>query len=249
MERALRLISVERGHDPRRFILLSFGGAGGLHAADLARGLGIPRVLIPPLASTLSAFGMLAADVVKDYTLTVMLPGSTPISTLSIKLEALAKRGYGEVLAENVPAECIHIERFLDMRYCGQSYELIVPFSDTVYADFHHLHQQQYGYANISEPIEVVNLRLRAVGQGTPPPLLPRMVHGPDPAPAYLTTRYVIFPDGPVATPLFQAESLEPGNLVNGPAVVVRSDTTILIGISDRAEVDKYGNLIIEVGK
>ncbi len=82
MERALRLISVERGHDPRGFTLLSFGGAGGLHAADLARGLGIPSVLVPPLASTLSAFGMLAADVIKDYTLTVMLPGSTPVGDL-----------------------------------------------------------------------------------------------------------------------------------------------------------------------
>jgi N-methylhydantoinase A len=229
--------------------LLSFGGAGGLHAADLARGLGIPRVLIPPMASTLSAFGMLAADVIKDYTRTVMLSDRTPISDLSSKLKDLADRGYHEILSENVAAERIRIERFLDMRYRGQSYELIVPFTDTIYDDFHRLHQQQYGYANITAPIEVVNLRVRAVGQGTPPPIFPRLVQGPDPTPAYLESRYVIFPCGPVKTSFYMAESLEPGNCVNGPAVVVRSDTTILVGLSDRAEVDKFDNLIVEVGK
>ena len=249
MERALRVISVERGHDPRRFTLLSFGGAGGLHAVDLARELGIRSVLVPPLASTLSAFGMLAADVIKDYTRTVMLPGSTPVPDLSAQLEALAERGYHEILSENVPAERIFIERFLDMRYRGQSYELIVPFSEAVYADFHSLHQQQYGYANINALVEVVNLRVRAVGQGTPPPISPRPIQGQDPSAAYLESRPVIFSGGPIETPFFRAESLESGNHIQGPAVVVRSDTTILIGPSDRSEVDCFDNLLIEVGQ
>ncbi|HEX7541922.1 MAG TPA: hydantoinase/oxoprolinase family protein [Anaerolineales bacterium] len=249
MERALRVISVERGHDPRRFTLLSFGGAGGLHAADLARGLGIPRVLVPPLASTLSAFGMLAADVIKDYTRTVMLPGSTPVPDLSAQLEALAERGQRELLAESVPADCIRIERFLDMRYRGQSYELIVPFSNTVYADFHRMHEHQYGYANNNAQVEVVNLRVRAVGQGTPPPFSSRPVQGPDPAVAYLESRRVVFAGGPLKTPFYRAESLETGNRIQGPAVVVRSDTTILIGPTDRAEVDEFDNLFIEVGR
>ncbi len=249
MERALRVISVERGHDPRRFTLLSFGGAGGLHAADLARGLGIPRVLVPPLASTLSAFGMLAADVIKDYTRTVMLPGITPVPDLSTQLEALAERGQRELLDESVPADCIRIERFLDMRYRGQSYELIVPFSNTVYADFHRMHEHQYGYANNNAPVEVVNLRVRAVGQGTPPSFSSRPVQGPNPAVAYLESRRVVFAGGPLKTPFYRAESLEPGNRIQGPAVVVRSDTTILIGPTDRAEVDEFDNLFIEVGR
>ena len=147
MERALRVISVERGHDPRDFTLLSFGGAGGLHAADLARGLGIPRVLVPPLASTLSAFGMLAADVVKDYTRTVMLPGDTSLSTLEGLFAPLSARGQREVEAEGVTAEHIHVERFIDMRYQGQSYELTVPFSERLAEDFHGLHNATYGYA------------------------------------------------------------------------------------------------------
>lgn len=249
MERALRLISVERGHDPRRFTLLSFGGAGGLHSADLARGLGIPRVLVPPVASTLSAFGMLAADVIKDYTLTVMLPGSTSISDLSARLENLAERGYREILAESVPAERIRIERFLDMRYRGQSYELIVPFSNSVYADFHHMHDHEYGYANPNAPVEVVNLRVRAIGHGTPPPIYPRPVQGPDPIAAFLEPRRVVFTEGTLETPFYRGEALEPGNQIQGPAVVVRSDTTILIGVTDRAEVDQFNNLYLEVGR
>ena len=249
MERALRVISVERGHDPRRFTLLSFGGAGGLHAAGLARGLGCPRVLVPPLASTFSAFGMLAADVIKDYTRTVMLSGSTTLPDLSVQLEVIAKRGHREILAEGVPAKSIRTERFLDMRYRGQSYELIVPFSDTVYADFHRLHAHHYGYANNTTPVEVVNLRVRAIGQGEPPPLSPRPVQGPDPVAAYLESRRVAFAEGPLETAFYRAELLEPGNRIQGPAVVVRSDTTILIGPTDRAEVDEFENLLIEVGR
>ncbi|MBI3760348.1 MAG: hydantoinase/oxoprolinase family protein, partial [Chloroflexi bacterium] len=134
MERALRVISVERGHDPRDFTLVSFGGAGGLHAADLARRLGIPRVLIPPLAATLSAFGMLAADVIKDYSQTVMLPGDTPLEALAARLSPLAERGMAEVMAEGVARDDIVVEQFLDIRYRGQSYELTVPFGPSVMA-------------------------------------------------------------------------------------------------------------------
>jgi N-methylhydantoinase A len=246
MERALRVISVERGHDPRLFSLLSFGGAGGLHAADLARGLGIPRVLVPPLASTLSAFGMLAAEVVKDYTQTVMLPGGTSVAELAARLEPLARRGREELRAEGVAEPDIRLEPFLDMRYRGQSYELIVPFSGTVCADFHALHERQYGYAKYNEMVELVNLRLRAVGHVTPPPLHRQALGGPDPAPAWLETRPVVFADGPCATPLYRAEMLQPGNRIEGPAVVVRSDTTILVCPGDLAAVDAYGNLIIE---
>jgi len=249
MERALRLISVERGHDPRRFTLLSFGGSGGLHAADLARGLGIPRLLVPPHASTLSAFGMLAANIIKDYTQTVMLPGSTPVHSLSAILEDLAEHGYRDILAEKIPSESIHIERFLDMRYIGQSYELIIPFSNNVYEEFHRFHNKQYGYANIKEPVEIVNLRVRAVGLGEPPPISPRPVGSPDSAKAYLESRDVVFAQGSLETPFYRAESLEPGNLIQGPAVVVRCDTTILIGPNDHAKVDEFGNLLIEVGE
>jgi N-methylhydantoinase A len=249
MERALRVISIERGHDPRGFTLLSFGGAGGLHATDLARGLGIPRVLVPPLASTLSAFGMLAADVIKGYTQTVMLPGDTPIAELSSRLDPLAERGRQEVASEGVTADRIRVERFLDMRYRGQSYELIVPFSEEFIATFHEIHQQTYGYAQNDAPVEIVNLRLRAIGKTTPPPLTPQPLSGPDPHLAWLDQRQVIFSDGARLVPFYRAEALRPGNRLEGPAVIVRADTTILLGPSDRGEVDRLGNLLIVVGK
>jgi N-methylhydantoinase A len=253
MERALRVISVERGHDPRRFSLLSFGGAGGLHAADLARRLGIPRVLVPPLASTLSAFGMLAAEVIRDYTLTVMLAGDTSADELAARLEVLAQRGRQEIEAEGVPTADIHIERYLDMRYRGQSYELLVPFTADLLEDFHRLHRVAYGYARPEAAVEIVNLRVRAVGAIEKPVLAPQPLGEADGSAAIFDYREVVFPTGVRRTPFYRGEApwptpaLSPGNQISGPAVIVRTDTTILVGPSDRASIDAYGNLWIEI--
>ncbi len=248
MERALRVISVERGWDPRVFSLLSFGGAGGLHAADLARGLGIPRVLVPPVASTLSAFGMLVADVIKDYSKTVMLPGDTTFHHLSDLLANLAQRGTADVLAERSAPKDIYLEPSLDMRYRGQSYELNIPFTPAFLDTFHQQHQSTYGYAKPEAKIEIVNLRLRAIGKSTPPPLHSQTLGDSDPHHAYLDTRPVIFHSTPTMTPFYRAEDLRPGNRLQGPAVVVRSDTTILLSPGDQACVDGLENIIIEVG-
>lgn len=249
MERALRLITVERGHDPRGFCLLSFGGAGGLHAADLARGLGIPQVLIPPLASTFSAYGMLAADVVKDYTQTVMLPGYTPLHELEHRMQPWIERGLWEVQAEGIPADEIHLEPFLDMRYVGQSYELITPFHSNFMSEFHDLHQRVYGYAHPEKSVEIVNLRLRAVGKITPPPQIAKTMHSPQPDQALIDLRPVIFAEGQFNVPLYRAESLLPGNQLSGPALIVRSDTTLLLGLTETASVDAFDNILIQVGK
>jgi N-methylhydantoinase A len=249
MERALQVISVERGLDPRGFSLLSFGGAGSLHAADLARGLRIPCVLVPPMASTLSAFGMLAAEVVKDYTQTVMLPGDTPLLELAGLLKPLSDRGKAEVQAEGVAENDICLFPSLDLRYQGQSYELVVPFSEHVFEDFHMLHEKQYGYSRKDGRVEVVNLRLRAVGK-TSPPVLPRHpLGGQDASSAKIGSHQVVFTGEPYLTPLYRAELLQAGNRLQGPAVIVRSDTTILLGMDDHAAVDGYGNLLIEVAQ
>lgn len=248
MERALRVISVERGWDPRVFSLLSFGGAGGLHAADLARGLGIPRVLVPPMASTLSAYGMLVADVIKDYSQTVMLPGNTTFQKLSDLLSALAQRGTAEVVAEGIAPEDVLLEHSLDMRYRGQSYELNIPFSPAFLDTFHQQHQSTYGYAKPEAKIEIVNLRMRAIGKSTPPPLSTKPLGDPESENAYLDTRPVIFHTEPIPTPFYRAEALRPGNRLQGPAVVVRADTTILLSPTDQAWVDRLENINIEVG-
>jgi N-methylhydantoinase A len=247
MERALRVISVERGYDPGDFVLVSFGGAGGLHACDLARELGIRRVLIPPGASTLSAFGMLTADVVKDYVQTVMMPGDTTFDELDRRLRPLAERGRREVAAEGVPAGQITLHRELDMRYQGQSYELTVPLAPHIADAFHRAHHQAYGHSEPSAPVEVVNLRLRAVGAITPPPLPQAELASADPSEALDGYRPLVTGSGRAEAPFYQGERLRPGNVVDGPAIIAQPDTTVFLGPGDRATLDGFFNLLIEV--
>lgn len=247
MERALRVISVERGHDPGDFTLVSFGGAGGLHACDLARGLGIPRVLVPPGASTLSAFGMLTADVIKDYVQTVMLPGSTAYAELEARFAPLAQRGHREVRAEGIPAEQIALHRELDMRYVGQSYELTISLSPDLDEAFHAAHFRTYGHSAPSAPVEIVNLRLRAVG-GVPRPALPHEPAGPaDPSDAYLDHRPMVLAHGIADVPFYRGERLRPGHGIEGPAVIVQKDTTVFLAGGDTARVDGGFNLVVDV--
>jgi N-methylhydantoinase A len=263
MERALRLISVERGYDPSGgdgqspFTLLSFGGAGGLHAADLARRLLIPRLLIPPMASTLSAYGMLAADVVKDYTQTVMLPGVVKNKEIASALAPIIRRGCQEVEREGIPPDRLVIEPSLDMRYAGQSYELSVPWPvdayDTYsYKDaFHAIHRRVYGYDRLDASMEITNLRVRTTGKIAPPPIPAYPFEGENPASAYLETRPVFLreqTDGEAQwrpIPFYRFEDLRPGNKIFGPAEVIREDTAILLGTGDAGELDQYLNLIV----
>ncbi|MBC8504491.1 MAG: hydantoinase/oxoprolinase family protein [Anaerolineales bacterium] len=248
MERALRVISVERGYDPRDFILLSFGGAGGLHATDLARRLRIPEVLISPFASTFSAFGMLAADVIKDYTQTVMLAGDCPIEEIMTRFRPLIKNGNDDIRNEGIAEENILLQQSLDMRYRGQSYELNIPFEENFVAEFHKAHQHAYGYARPGGEIEIVNLRVRAVGQVPSPQIQSQPQGTSDPSIALIDQRPVIFTDGTKDIPFYRGELLQPGNQLHGPAIVVRDDTTILISAADSASVDQYLNLFIELG-
>lgn len=249
MERALRVISIERGHDPRRFTLVSFGGAGGLHAAALRRSLGIPRLVVPPLASTLSAFGMLAADVIKDYIQTVMLSGETPYAYLKARFEPLLQRGQQDVLAEGISPDLLDLLPACDLRYAGQSYELTVPFTPDFIPDFHASHRRAYGYDRPESPIEIVNLRLQVAGR-VDPPILPLLGDqsksvNPDPTPALMGYRTLYLSTGQVQAPLYRGEALEVGNRLVGPALVARSDTTVLLGPADHADVDPFGNLVV----
>jgi N-methylhydantoinase A len=247
MERALRVISVERGYDPRDFTLLSFGGAGGLHCAELARSLGIRAVLVPPLASTLSAFGMLAADVVKDYTQTVMRVGTTDVSELENRLAEMMARGRREIEGQGVSEARIAVEGSLDMRYAGQSYELTIPFKRDFRSAFHAAHQHAYGFSLPEAEVEIVNLRVRATGATQPPRFAPAELGPASPADAYIARRPVVFPDRKRQTRFYAAELLKPGNHIRGPAVVTRADTTVLVGPQDAARVDAFGNLLLDI--
>ena len=229
MARALRLISVERGHDPRDFTLISFGGAGGLHASELARELGIPYVLIPSYASTLSAYGMLGADVIKDYSRTVMLDSDHSESEVNKFLELLAQRGVIDLANEGFEPNSIVLIPTLDMRYRGQSYELVVPYQRDFLKAFHDIHKNTYGYARHGAPVEIVNIRLRAMGVIPALPTHTQSDQGSNSNHALIASQNVFLSQIPTELPVFNGEILTSGNQIHGPAIVVRSDTTVLI--------------------
>jgi N-methylhydantoinase A len=260
MERALRAISVERGHDPRDFALVSFGGAGGLHACDLARTLGIARVLVPPSASVLSAFGMLTADIVKDYVHTIMLRGDTSFEELVAAARELEARGREGIAAEGVPEDRIELRPGLDLRYEGQAFEIAVSLAENFLERFHAEHDRLYGHSDAGAPVEIVNVRLRARGRVEVPELQPMEEPAEESMPPEVERRPVVVgltpgqPDSDPArldvceAPVFEHASLRPGHRFSGPAVVVSEDTTIWLGPTERATVDEYGNLRIDVG-
>jgi N-methylhydantoinase A len=247
MERALRVISVERGHDPRDFSLFSFGGAGGLHAIELARHMGIPKVIISKYASTLSAFGMLASNVIKDYVKTIMLPGIIHQETIQNLFSPMVAQGNIEIQNEGIQKDQIEILCSLDVRYTGQSYELNVPYSEDFISDFYKAHSFMYGYAYMDKAIEIVNLRVRAIGKVIPislPPISTNQIYN-DPAP--IEYRQVEMSEGSSFLAVFAFERLAPGIKFVGPALIVSSDTTILINKNDVVNVDNYQNLLIDV--
>lgn len=247
MERALRLVSIERGFDPGDFFLLSFGGAGGLHACDLAENLGIPKVIIPPLASTLSAFGMLVADVIKDFSKTIMISGEVTLEQILEAFIPLVEQGSSEIQDEGFFPDQTRLERGLDMRYRGQSYELTIPFSENYSEEFHRQHERSYGYARLESEVEIVNVRLRVVGF-TDPPSLPKMHLGDNnPEHAYLRDQMVLINGDMKDVPVFQGELLSAGNILESPAIVVRKDTTIFLSENKNTFVDQFGNLIISI--
>ena len=254
MERALRVISVERGHDPADFVLVAFGGAGPLHACRLARGLGANRVLVPPEASTLSAFGLLAGDVVRDRSRTVMVRGAdADASGLERRIEPLVGAVRAELEAEGIPDDRIEVRREVEMRYRGQSYELRVPLAPGFVERFHRRHRERYGHADPDREVEVVTLRVRGVGR-VEAPARPRSEPGdPDPSPALLDRREaVVTGEGGrprvQEVPFYDGAELRPGHRLEGPAVVARRDTTVWLPPSDRARVGPVGSLVVEVG-
>lgn len=243
MERALRKISVEQGHDPRDFALVSFGGAGPLHACALAQALRIPRVLIPPMAGALSAFGILVSDVIRDYSRTVMLRPGDP--SLLHHVEALERLGQEEMCAAGFTGVAL---RTLDLRYAGQGYELTVNWSDDPVSDFHREHELRYGYADKRRVVEVVNVRVRLLSatQQLPRKCEPlRAGKGED---AVIRKKCMYYAGAWVEGNVYDRARLVPGDTFSGPAVVVEYSATTFLPPGCSARVDAHANLIIEVG-
>ncbi len=247
MERALRHISVERGHDPRQFALLPFGGAGGLHAVELARALRVPTVIVPTAPGALSAVGVLVADVVKDQSRTVML-GDNPVDVarLSGIFRELEREAAQVLRREGFPAAKQRHERALAMRYRGQSFELLITkTTGNIAAAFHRAHRERYGYAQEQSEIEIVSARLRSVGlvaklnvrkiatsKGTAKPQ--------GSAPAYLAGRKT-------EVAIYLRNSLRGGVKLRTPCIVTEYSGTTLIPADARARLDQFGNILIEL--
>lgn len=248
MERAIRVISVERGYNPSDFTLFSFGGAGGMHAAFLAKLLHIPRVLVPKNPGILSAIGMILSDIIKDYSKTVMLKEALNFNELKTYFVDLKEQGVNGLLNEGVERENISLELYLDMRYLGQSYEIIVPFTEDYVNTFHEYHKRLYGYANYEKPIEIVNLRLRARGKMEKPEFEKKTKKVVDiDKNAILGETDVIFGGKTVKSKVIDRDLLLYGNKFDGPAIVIEYSSTIVIPPKATVEVDAFENLIINV--
>jgi N-methylhydantoinase A len=266
MERAIRRVSVERGHDPRRFTLLAFGGGGPLHACELAETLGIPRVLVPPTPGVLSALGMLAAAPARDTSQAALRPlAGVTAEWLAAAFAPLVARVTAEMAAEGHDAAALTLHYALDLRYVGQSHELTVAggewrvageegsgarkldsASEAIAAAFHAAHTARYGYARPAAAVELVTLRLSAEAAHTPPPL-PAEAPGADDAGATgAGTAAIWFAGGVHETALYERDRLRAGQRFAGPAVVYQYDTTTLLPPGWSAWVDGRRNLVLE---
>ncbi len=243
MERAIRVISVERGHDPRRFTLVAFGGGGPLHACAVARALRVPRVMIPAMPGALSAVGILLADAVRDYSRTVMVQGSR-MGELEEEFCALEDLGAAEFGDEERV-----VERSVDVRYRGQGYELNVPHGVDAAESFHAMHEQRYGFANRERRLEIVNVRVRVrVASEVYAPAREEVSEG-DGAGALRGEKQMYFDGGWVTARVFDRERLRPGDVIAGPALVAEYTSATVLPPGARLEVDTLRNLVIEVGE
>jgi N-methylhydantoinase A len=254
MERALRVVSIERGYDPREFALVAFGGAGGLHACELADALAIPTVIIPARPGALSAFGILVSDVVRDYSRSLLsrFDDHSFQAILQREFRKLAATAQQDFRAEGWRG-VIQYAKSLDLRYRGQGYELNVPVTKNIAASFHEEHQRRYGYHHAAREIELVTLRLRAILR-TPPlatPPKPKVDRQRIPRAGRVPSQeraQVFFRDKAVTAAVFERESLPPGRLMTGPAVIAEYSATTVIPPGKKFWVDAAKNLVIKMG-
>jgi len=255
MAKVLRIVSVERGHDPRDFTVLAFGGGGPLHACAVAADIGVARVVVPPSPGVFSAYGLLAADVRVTALRSLVAPANDETWQTARKLfDTLARETDTALGEQGVAKNERSFVRELDLRYVGQSTELVVSaprsLEEAVEA-FHQLHERRYGFAARQDPVEIVTVR--AIGIGTTPK--PRLIAAAAPmrrAPeqrALRERREVFDGEAFVDTPVYGRPHLRPGDGLDGPAVVEQYDATTYLAPHWSARVDGYGNLVMERGR
>ncbi len=259
MEKAIRVVSIERGYDPREFVLVAFGGAGGLHACELAEALSIPRVIVPAGPGALSAFGILVSDVVKDYSRTVLwrIAKKLPIDRLEGEFAALRRRAETDFRNEKWIG-AMHHQSSVDVRYRGQGYELNVPYTRHVLRDFRSEHQRRYGYHYPAGEVELVTLRLRATIESQHV----AAVSAPDQVGTGASARpgrakpgtmsaeraTVSFSGKKIAAALLSRDSLVVSKKYYGPAVIAEYSATTVIPPGVNFQRDRAENLMIKMG-
>jgi N-methylhydantoinase A len=260
MARAIRVISVQRGHDPRDYTLAAFGGAGPLHAARLARELDIARILVPRNPGILCAMGLLLTDLRADFAATRLL-------TLCGAVRGEVERAFADLAveaeawfaAEGIAPDARRITRTVDMRYAGQNYELPVGVAegaitavtlDALAEGFEAAHRRMYGFVAEGEPVQLVTFRVEATGLVRKAAFQRRAERGPDASAAIVGRREVWLPEagGFASCPVYDRERLDAGNRIAGPAIVEQMDATTVVLPGMAARVEGYLNLILEAG-
>ncbi len=255
MVRAIRAVSVERGHDPRDFTLMPFGGAGALHASEVARALDIGEILVPLMPGILCAQGLVVSDLKEEFLASARTELDAANATgMQAQIEVLMTEAEDWFEAEQVAADRRVVQVGLDMRYVGQNFELRVaveaprlPDTQTLRELFFQVHEMNYGYHNPHDPIEIINFRLTALGRLDRPPA-PSLAEGRSPAPVPVETRSVYFDAGEsLEAPIYDRSTLAAGHVIEGPAVIEQLDATTLVFPGDVATVDTAHNLLVEI--
>ena len=256
MIRAIKLVSVERGYDPRDFALIAFGGAGPLHATRLAEELEIPVVIVPRFPGNTSALGLVVADMRYDYVATrIQCIDDVDPAMSEATFQELEAQARNRLSRESIPVDCQHISRSCDLRYFGQAHELNVPVDgqlatakalQRIGLAFHAVHRRTHGHAMEGDPVEVVNYRVSAVGISSKPELVGGWNSD---ANAFKGRRDVFFENGRLFCPVYERRWLKPGCQIDGPAVVEQTGSTTLLCPRQSARVDTYGNLIITLAE
>ena len=245
MARAIKVISVEKGFDVRDYTLVSFGGAGGLHACELAESLLIKKILVPRNAGVLSALGMTLTDIIKDYSKSVLLKVKEKDYRKILNFfKPLISQGMKDVISEGISKSCISVENSVDMRYVGQSHELMLPFKDSYIEDFHKLHKQTYGYSKTEYEIEVVNIRVRVIGKTRKPSMRKGVMIGSMKGLIKKTKFY--FRGKWFKADVYIRNDIREYTKIKGPALIVEDTSTTFLPPDFICSIDNYENLIIK---
>ncbi len=257
MAKILRIVSVERGYDPRKFVLTSFGGAGPMHACALAEELHISKIVVPPNPGLFSAYGLLSANFTCSLVQALMETAEQiEVSDLEKTFDVLHMRAVKTITSQGVKQKNMKSSRQLDMRYLGQGYELTVPVSypltirdfPQVVESYHRKHKAIYGYAREEAPLEIVNARLTAVGVVKKPKMRKQKPYGKNPPKEVLLTRRHVFFEKYETfeeAPIYIREKLRCKNSFSGPAVIEQYDATTVVYPGWEAEVDGFGNIVL----